>query len=308
MATIRAAQQPLRTVAAALAGPSRVRLARAVPVISNSIIARSAIIPPQTSIVRAFASTSRLAASPAASTTTTSPSPQPSSSSSNSESDSTQSQSESEGGPEPESDGPPPKSAYARFKLLTKKYGWYALGMYTALSSVDFSLSFLLVHALGVERISPLFESGMYQYRRIRYGADEAARLGAEAREKARADKEHAEREVAEGKKAGGYWGSRTFWAELVLAYGIHKTALLPFRAGLTVAWTPKVVGWLTARGWIGKVSWNALRRLTSLMAGRVRAGCDARAGQDQGRVGTGQGRRAAGQGVGAGIAILRCM
>ena len=257
MATIRAAQQPLRTVAAALAGPSRVRLARAVPVISNSIIARSAIIPPQTSIVRAFASTSRLAASPAASTTTTSPSPQPSSSSSNSESDSTQSQSEreSESGPEPESDGPPPKSAYARFKLLTKKYGWYALGMYTALSSVDFSLSFLLVHALGVERISPLFESGMYQYRRIRFGAEEAARLGAEAREKARADKEHAEREVAEGKKAGGYWGSRTFWAELVLAYGIHKTALLPFRAGLTVAWTPKVVGWLTARGWIGKVS-----------------------------------------------------
>ena len=139
---------------------------------------------------------------------------------------------------------------------MTKKYGWYALGMYTALSTVDFSLSFLLVHALGVERISPLFESGMYQYRRVRYGDEEAERLGREARQKALEDKAHAEREVAkEGKKAEGYWGSRTFWAELVLAYGIHKTALLPFRAGLTVAWTPKVVGWLASRGWIGKVS-----------------------------------------------------
>jgi hypothetical protein len=39
------------------------------------------------------------------------------------------------------------------------------------------------------------------------------------------------------------------------LAYTIHKTLFLPVRVGLTAAWTPKLVKWLTLRGWIGKVS-----------------------------------------------------
>ena len=150
-----------------------------------------------------------------------------------------------------------PKSAYARFKLLTKKYGWYALGMYTALSSIDFTLSFLMVHALGVERIEPIFSSLMYQYRSIRYGKDAAVKIGAEHRAAKDEEKRREKKEMLEngGKKIKGYWGSRTFWAEAVLAYGIHKTLLLPLRAGLTVAWTPKVVNWFTRNGWIGKVS-----------------------------------------------------
>jgi hypothetical protein len=160
---------------------------------------------------------------------------------------------------EPSSDGqggsPPPKSAYARFKLLTKKYGWYALGMYTLLSTVDFSLTYLTVHALGVERIEPLWTAGLYRFRVLRHGVEEADRLQAETERSRIEDKRREAEERKEGKKSGGYWGSRAFWAEVVLAYGIHKTALLPFRAGLTVAWTPKVVNWLASRGWIGKVS-----------------------------------------------------
>ena len=54
--------------------------------------------------------------------------------------------------------------------------------------------------------------------------------------------------------KGGGY-GSKAMWAEVALAYALHKTALLPVRAGLTVAVTPRLVGWLAARGWVGKVS-----------------------------------------------------
>ena len=238
MATIRSIRPMVMHMGMGIAGPSRLRLAPAL------------FAAPRTSLgSRAFATASfptstypSGTALPAAHV----------SSSSNSNSNS----SGSDPNPNSEPD-PQPKSAYARFKLLTKKYGWYALGMYTALSSIDFTLSFLMVHALGVERIEPIFSSLMYQYRSIRYGKDAAVKIGAEHRAAKDEEKRREKKEMLEngGKKIKGYWGSRTFWAEAVLAYGIHKTLLLPLRAGLTVAWTPKVVNWFTRNGWIGKVS-----------------------------------------------------
>jgi hypothetical protein len=156
--------------------------------------------------------------------------------------------SSSSSGPDP-SPEPEPTSAYARFKLLAKKYGWYAFGMYWILSTIDFTLSFVLVHSLGAERIEPLLASSLRTYRTWRHGEEETRKLEEEdIKRRAEVKKE------TEGKK-GGYWGSRMFWAEVLLAYTIHKTALLPIRAGLTAAWTPKVVHWLRARGWAGKVS-----------------------------------------------------
>lgn len=165
--------------------------------------------------------------------------------------------------PEPDDDEPPAGgSAYARFKALSKKYGWWALGMYTFLSSIDFTLSFILVHAAGAERIEPYIHSALQTYRRIRHGAEEAARLEQEQKDKAAAeDREEKDKlaamtpeERAKYKKAGQGWGSKTLWAEIALAYAIHKTLLLPIRAGLTVAVTPKFVKWMAARGWVGKV------------------------------------------------------
>jgi hypothetical protein len=38
----------------------------------------------------------------------------------------------------------------------------------------------------------------------------------------------------------------------LVLAYTIHKTLFFPVRVGLTAGLTPKLVGWLSRRGWAG--------------------------------------------------------
>lgn len=163
-------------------------------------------------------------------------------------------QQKSESGPEPGAGAgaeTEPKSAYAKFKALSRKYGSWAVGMYFFLSTIDFSLCFLLVHSFGAERIAPLMDSAKAFYRSKRYGVDEAERMRVE-------DKREREEEMAaekkEGKQAKSGWFGKTFWAEAVLAYTIHKTALLPFRAGLTVAWTPKFVGWLTKRGWVGKV------------------------------------------------------
>lgn len=163
-------------------------------------------------------------------------------------------QQKGESGPEPGAGAgaeTEPKSAYAKFKALSRKYGSWAVGMYFFLSTIDFSLCFLLVHSFGAERIAPLMDSAKAFYRSKRYGVDEAERMRVE-------DEREREEEMAaekrEGKQAKSGWFGKTFWAEAVLAYTIHKTALLPFRAGLTVAWTPKFVGWLTKRGWVGKV------------------------------------------------------
>jgi hypothetical protein len=133
--------------------------------------------------------------------------------------------------------------------------------MYTALSSLDFSATFLVVHAVGAERIEPYFQVIMHRYRVIRHGEEGAAGLEREiTREKDEARRKEEEEmaglsEEERRKRKSTNWGSKALLAEVALAYAIHKTALLPFRAGLTVAWTPKLVNWLTRRGWVGKVS-----------------------------------------------------
>ncbi|WVQ86203.1 hypothetical protein IAT38_008371 [Cryptococcus sp. DSM 104549] len=172
--------------------------------------------------------------------------------------------------PEPE-----PKSAYARFKALTKKYGSWAIGMYFFLSTIDFTLTFLLVHSLGAERIEPVVDKAKGWYRTQRYGEEEAARRGEVDRKERREKKEEAEREEREGRKKEKGWAERmgpAFWAEVAVAYTIHKTALLPLRAGFTVAWTPKLVEWLTKRGWVGK---GGLTRAATHAGGKVRTASD---------------------------------
>jgi hypothetical protein len=165
---------------------------------------------------------------------------------------STSTSSSSSSGPNGSTPEPEPTSAYARFKVLAKKYGWYAFGMYWILSTIDFTLSYAVVHGVGAERIEPLLASSLRQFRLWRHGEEETAQLEAEdVKRRAEVKKE------TEGKGAK-YWGSRMMWAEIAIAYTIHKTLLLPFRAGLTAAWTPKVVKWLRARGWAGKVSFSS--------------------------------------------------
>lgn len=160
--------------------------------------------------------------------------------------------------------GPGPeehKSAYQRFKDLTKTYGSYAILMYLALSVVDFSLVLAVIHTVGREHIEPYVRKLVYTWRKFRYGVEGADALEAADAARVLADvaDEAAQDAIA---TAGGkkkpqerWWQNRTLWAEAALAYPIHKIGLLPIRAGLTVAWTPKVVHFLRSRGWIGTVS-----------------------------------------------------
>ncbi|CAD6574911.1 MAG: hypothetical protein TREMPRED_001249 [Tremellales sp. Tagirdzhanova-0007] len=182
-------------------------------------------------------------------------------------------------GPELEPDfEPEPTSAYAKFKLLTKRYGWWALGMYLVLSLIDFSLVLVAVHTLGADRFESLASSILHQYRNARHGPDQTAQLEAEdERKKIERERKLSEEETSmtteerKRHRSGGF-GSRTMWAEIALAYAIHKTALLPFRAGLTVAWTPRLVGWLGERGWVGK---GGITRAATHAQGKIRSASD---------------------------------
>lgn len=57
---------------------------------------------------------------------------------------------------------------------------------------------------------------------------------------------------VEPGKEAPTDTGSEGLYAMVVLAYTVHKTLFLPFRAGLTIALTPRLVRWLHTKGWAG--------------------------------------------------------
>ncbi|WVQ63460.1 uncharacterized protein L199_001613 [Kwoniella botswanensis] len=178
-----------------------------------------------------------------------------------------QSQSQSEAESEPSEPSPNPSSVTARLKLLFKKYGWYALGIYTILSTIDCSLTFIAVHTLGAEKIEPIFDSVIQFYRVKRYGEEEADNLKKVDEEKKAEELEKSRMEGAADKEKNKWFG-KTFWAELALAYAIHKTLLLPVRAGLTVAWTPKIVNWLASRGWVGK---GGLTRAATHAQGKVK-------------------------------------
>jgi hypothetical protein len=128
---------------------------------------------------------------------------------------------------EADSDAPPPKASLReRLKFLTRRYGWWALGVYLAASSVDFSLTFLAIHLLGADHIRSL-------------EAQVRSSLGLEQR--------HDDPDSQDGKKQSG---SSTIWTEAVLAYTIHKTLLLPVRVAFTAAVTPSFVKWLVKMGW----------------------------------------------------------
>ncbi|KAH7888782.1 hypothetical protein F5I97DRAFT_1803565 [Phlebopus sp. FC_14] len=150
----------------------------------------------------------------------------------------------------PGSDGPLPPNATLsqRLKHLITSYGWYALGVYFVLSALDFTVAFAGINLLGAEQVS-----------RLAAHVKEAA-LGFLYNKSPEPGTEEVENRV-EGGQEGLY-------AMLVLAYTIHKTLFLPVRVGLTAALTPRLVGWLRMRGWVGG---EGTRRAAREMTDKIR-------------------------------------
>lgn len=104
-----------------------------------------------------------------------------------------------------------------RLSKLMRENGWVAVGIYTALSLLDFTACFLLVNAVGADVVK---KGEQWIWTRLGFQVVELS----------------PDEEAASGKE------KTTVWTRLALAYGIHKTLLLPFRVGVTAWVTPASV------------------------------------------------------------------
>lgn len=166
-------------------------------------------------------------------------------------------------------------SLSGRFKELSRRYGWAAVGVYFFLSALDFPFCFLAVRLLGTERIARaehfVVENfwkavgalglDMRQKDVVAVPAASGTAAGVQAGEEmaeqtgVHAGHDNASMYKLQPELSGGHTDTDRagIWTQLLLAYGVHKS-LIFFRVPLTAAVTPKIVKWLRARGWnIGK-------------------------------------------------------
>ncbi|KAF5314745.1 hypothetical protein D9611_007078 [Ephemerocybe angulata] len=155
---------------------------------------------------------------------------------------------------------PPNAPLSQRMKHLIKVYGWYAVGVYFTIGLVDFGVAFLGVNLVGAEHAARLagvvkgaFKDAVGRVKHaLGWGVVEG---GAEAASGGTVESEAADemglvtrvlRTVFKGRD------TEALYTMLVLAFGIHKTVFWPVRIGLTAGLTPRLVRWLTRRGWAG--------------------------------------------------------
>lgn len=172
--------------------------------------------------------------------------------------------------PEADPDEPPPKATIReRLRFLSRRYGWWALGVYLLASVVDFSLVFVSIHLLGADHIRDLedrFRKYIGMGKRemedhevaawpVVVGTDATDSIDHSNHFKNNAEAAHAAVQQVHGQvkpksSSSSSSGSSTIWTEVVLAYTIHKTLLLPFRVGVTAAITPSFVKYMVKLGW----------------------------------------------------------
>jgi hypothetical protein len=131
---------------------------------------------------------------------------------------------------------PPNTSLSQRLKQLIKSYGWYALGVYLVLSALDFGVAFVGVNLFGAEYVSRVTTSVKSMVTGLIYSKPAEPGLD----------------EIESTKNPQATGGHEGLYAMLLLAYTIHKTLFLPVRVGLTALFTPRLVAWLSQRGWAG--------------------------------------------------------
>lgn len=136
-----------------------------------------------------------------------------------------------------------------RLSHLIKSYGWYALGVYIVLTALDFTVAFAGINLLGAEKVA---------YVTAYVKETVAGFLHAKPPEPGRDELDS---------PSAGDTSQDGLYATLVLAYAIHKTLFLPVRVGLTAVLTPRLVGWLRARGWAGG---GGARRAAQEMRDRI--------------------------------------
>jgi hypothetical protein len=167
----------------------------------------------------------------------------------------------------------PVLSLSQRLKALSREYGWTAVGVYLALSALDFPFCFLAVRLLGTERIGhyeDAIKSAFWSVVQLAFpDAGKKSKAVSEdiaqatAREGDIGAVEAAELAIKSGADACKfplYYQDSTathddaaIWTQLGLAYIVHKSFIF-VRVPLTAAVLPKVVKTLRSWGYnVGK-------------------------------------------------------
>ncbi|WFC98616.1 DUF1279 super [Malassezia yamatoensis] len=130
-----------------------------------------------------------------------------------------------------------------RLRDIMRRYGWWALGIYLAIGLVDLSVALAAVHYYGGDRVQEI--------ERVVRGWVGLSKKEEEEMLQQPSDSDKTRPLIAVQKDSSDMQKLLAqLSTELVLAYGIHKTLLLPPRAAITAAITPSVVRWFVRRGW----------------------------------------------------------
>ncbi|KAK1750620.1 hypothetical protein QBC47DRAFT_309784 [Echria macrotheca] len=152
-----------------------------------------------------------------------------------------------------------PTTLGGRLKKLSREYGWTAVGLYLALSVLDFPFCFLLVRAVGTEKIAEVEHVVVSNVQKFIPEQVKAA-----WHEWRHPKKTESEGEAGDSMVQAAGWGVKeadertaqegaSLATQLALAYAIHKSFIF-VRVPLTAAILPKVVRVLRSWGWeIGK-------------------------------------------------------
>ncbi|OBZ90624.1 hypothetical protein A0J61_01320 [Choanephora cucurbitarum] len=119
-----------------------------------------------------------------------------------------------------------PKPFIARTKHYMKKYGYVGIGVYCILGAIDLSAIMAVISVKGAERVRDAEDYAISKAKGW-LGIKHTPRTPNSIHERP------------------------SFTSLFVIAYGIHKTILLPFRLSLTAAITPTVARRLKELGWI---------------------------------------------------------
>jgi hypothetical protein len=146
-----------------------------------------------------------------------------------------------------------------RLKKLSREYGWTALGVYLALSALDFPFCFAAVRLLGVDRIGH-YEHVVVEFVKDKFKAVWPTTEGSEDGQGNLAQAEERNQDEASKFSIPKFSVRKHLilisigiWTQLVFAYAIHKSFIF-IRVPLTAAVLPKVVKTLRGWGWnIGK-------------------------------------------------------
>ncbi|RUS22757.1 hypothetical protein BC937DRAFT_87172 [Endogone sp. FLAS-F59071] len=158
--------------------------------------------------------------------------------------------------PTPTPSTTPAEKPAGRVRALLRQYGAPGVAVYLTVSAMNLGLTFLAVQSVGADGIKRLEDwlsstFGRWALFQQRHPEGDEARDWVTTSGPMGAGEISAER--------GQHGDQPSIASVFVVAYGIHKTLLLPVRVGLTAIITPILVRRLKAIGWnVGRAAGRA--------------------------------------------------